>query len=382
MLFRIKNINFALVINLDRHIEILLLKSDCVIVPGLGGFVASHVAARYDAGDKMFIPPVRTLGFNPKLSVNDSLLVQSYSDAYDMSYPDALARIEEEVEELRQRVQNAGSYELNNIGVLYFNGDGNWDFKPCEAGILTPNLYGLSSFEMDGDVVACVKGKDVMPDLPSVTFEVSPGIKKGFSTDEGIASKRNKGYGDKSVRIKISALRNFVAAVIAVVLFLALGTPVNEGFKGMSAGNVAETVVGSIVKDGYENIVRNAGVVRPVLPQPVMTSKKTDAKPTGVSVSTKQPVADKAMPNANKPYYCIVLASRVSKANAEDFVKRLKKDGFDEARVLVGKNKSVKVVYGHYESQSEAYNALNNLKGQEYFYEAWVYCVANTNEKS
>ena len=79
-------------IDLDRHIEILLLKSDCVIVPGLGGFVASHVAARYDAGDKMFIPPLRTLGFNPKLSVNDSLLVQSYSDAYDMSYPDALAR--------------------------------------------------------------------------------------------------------------------------------------------------------------------------------------------------------------------------------------------------------------------------------------------------
>ena len=44
--FRMKNINFALVIELDRHIEILLLKSDCVIVPGLGGVVASHVAAR------------------------------------------------------------------------------------------------------------------------------------------------------------------------------------------------------------------------------------------------------------------------------------------------------------------------------------------------
>lgn len=48
------------------------------------------------------------------------------------------------------------------------------------------------------------------------------------------------------------------------------------------------------------------------------------------------------MPNANKPYYCIVLASRVSKANAEDFVKRLKKDGFDEARVLVGKTSLLK----------------------------------------
>lgn len=86
-------------------------------------------------------------------------------------------------------------------------------------------------------------------------------------------------------------------------------------------------------------------------------------------------------PKADEPYYCIVLASKVSEANAEAFVKRLKEDGFTEARVLVGNNKSVKVVYGRYDSQSKAYNELNNLKGEEYFYEAWVYHVTNTNEK-
>lgn len=380
MLFRIKNINFALVIDLDRHIEILLLKSDCVIVPGLGGFVASHVAARYDAGDKMFIPPLRTLGFNPKLSVNDSLLVQSYSDAYDMSYPDALARIEKEVEELRQHVQNAGFYELNDIGVLSFNGDGNWDFRPCEAGILTPGLYGLSSFDMDMNTVPVAKGKDILPDLTSVTFEINQDARKGTSKSDGTEPKR-KTYGDKSVRIKISALRNFVAAVIAVVLFLALGTPLNEGFKGMSAGNVAETVVGSIVKDGYENIVRNTNSVRPAQSCTVVPSKKTDVRPVTENASTRRPVAGIVKPKADEPYYCIVLASKVSEANAEAFVKRLKEDGFTEARVLVGNNKSVKVVYGRYDNQSKAYNELNNLKGEEYFYEAWVYHVTDTNEK-
>ncbi|MQO83477.1 SPOR domain-containing protein, partial [Prevotella copri] len=33
---------------LERHIEILLLSNDCVIVPGFGGFMAHHVDARYD----------------------------------------------------------------------------------------------------------------------------------------------------------------------------------------------------------------------------------------------------------------------------------------------------------------------------------------------
>ena len=88
-----KNIdNFAHVIELERHIEILLLSNDCVIVPNLGGFMAHHVDARYDERDYTFLPPLRTLGFNPKLRLNDSLLALSYVDAYDISYPDALAR--------------------------------------------------------------------------------------------------------------------------------------------------------------------------------------------------------------------------------------------------------------------------------------------------
>ena len=91
---------------LERHIEILLLSNDCVIVPGLGGFMAHHVDARYDETDGTFLPPLRTLGFNPRLTMNDSLLVQSYIEAYDISYPEALRRIEAEVAEIRQHLES------------------------------------------------------------------------------------------------------------------------------------------------------------------------------------------------------------------------------------------------------------------------------------
>ena len=65
-------------IELDRHIEILLLSNDCVILPNFGGFMAHHVEARHDDSDGAFLPPLRTIGFNPKLTLNDSLLAQSY----------------------------------------------------------------------------------------------------------------------------------------------------------------------------------------------------------------------------------------------------------------------------------------------------------------
>ena len=144
-----KRRNFAVVIELERHIEIQLLSNDCVIVPDFGGFMAHYKEAHIDTTDGTFLPPKRTLGFNPALKMNDSLLVQSYIEAYDISYPEALNRIGEEVNELRQRLENDGTYELNNIGTLRTNSHGNYEFEPCEAGILTPSLYGLTSLTID-----------------------------------------------------------------------------------------------------------------------------------------------------------------------------------------------------------------------------------------
>ena len=378
--FRMKNINFALVIELDRHIEILLLKSDCVIVPGLGGFVASHVAARYDGNDGMFIPPLRTLGFNPKLRVNDSLLVQSYSDAYDISFPDALTRIEAEVEELRQHVENNGVYELNNIGTLYLNGDGNLEFKPCEAGILTPGLYGLSSFEMN----VRAGGRSADAEKPagkvvSVTFPVGDVVADGVPANdfEKVTNTNEEGRDGKSVQIKVSALRNLVAAIIAVVLFLALGTPVNESVGTVRTSGIGGEVVSRLVSDGYDKIVNSSDGLKLSSRTGV---KERDAAIAGNKESGKTAesnVADVKAGIGGGDYYCIVLASQVTKKNAQAFGGQLEKDVFGKAYVLVGKNKSVKVAYGRFESQNDAYNELNNLRNDERFYEAWVYQVKN-----
>ena len=89
---------------LAKHIESLLLEHNCVIVPGLGGFVAGYVAARMVEGEDLFLPPHRRVGFNPLLSLNDGLLVQSYMLAYDVSFPEATAMIEETVAALKSEL--------------------------------------------------------------------------------------------------------------------------------------------------------------------------------------------------------------------------------------------------------------------------------------
>ncbi len=366
-------------IELDRHIEILLLSNDCVIVPCLGGFVASHVSARYDENDNMFIPPLRTLGFNAKLNVNDSLLVQSYAETYDISYPEAYTRIENEVNELKQHLANNGSFMLNGIGTLYMNKEGNIEFTPCEAGILTPDLYSLSSFEMKKSIKDAPeqgRKKKKAATIPLSSPLGNTGMPLTYVDANETATDKTD-IDERRIQIRVSAIRNFVAAVIAVILFLALGTPVNEGNSAMQTSNIDNGIIQKLVNDGYNNI-KNAKSIK--LEAKKEVSKDTDSikKKEVKALTQKEATTDGSQAaTEEKDYYCLVLASRVTKNNADEFTRSLSKQGLKHAKTLVEKNRSVKVVYGHYDTENEALEMLNNLRGNKYFNEAWVYQVRN-----
>lgn len=223
-------------IQIQRHIEILLLTHDCVIIPGFGGFIAHHVDAHYDEDDRLWLPPYRTLGFNPQLTLNDSLLVQSYVEAYDMSYPDALRQIESEVEELKGILHTEGSYEMNGVGTLSINIDGNIEFEPCEAGILSPDVYGLSdfSFKRLKDAQPLAETTSLAAVEPETTTEQEDDMQQGPAlldfTDEDDDDEH------RAVVIKMSWVRNAVAIAAAVACFFLLATPVansNLGSKTM-----------------------------------------------------------------------------------------------------------------------------------------------------
>lgn len=366
-------------IELDRHIEILLLSNDCVIVPCLGGFVASHVPARYDKNDSMFIPPLRTLGFNAKLNINDSLLVQSYTEIYDISYPEACSRIENEVNELKQHLSNKGSYRLNGIGTLYLNKEGNMEFTPCEAGILTPDLYSLSSFEMKKnakDSLEQGKKKRKAASIPLSSPLSNTCIPSAYgNTNKNITTRNDN--DDRRIQIRISAIRNFVAAVIAVIFFLALGTPVNEDNTVIKTSNIDNGIIQKLINDGYNNIKKPKSVkleTKKTVNKDTDSSKSQNAKTLTAKNTT---IENHKTSSERKDYYCIVLASRVTKRNADAFTKNLGRQGLGLVKTLVEKNRSVKVIYGHYETENEAYKMLNKLRGNKYFNEAWVYQVRN-----
>ena len=365
--------NFAAVIELDRHIEILLLDNDCVIVPGLGGFMAHHVEARYEEDEQAFLPPLRTLGFNPQLKINDSLLAQSYIEAYDISYPEAILRIEDEVNELTQILQNEGRYELNNIGILELNEDGNYVFTPCEAGILTPSLYGLNSFEMSliktiaapqAEEVTVAKEIEMKPE-PEVNSVLQQNLVDITEDDSDV------------VRIKFSWIRNAVAvaAILLAVFFVAMPTGKTELMKSTINNLNNQILFGMMTsKDTNTSAIdfKRKDAQKPAATKP--EAIRDSIKPSKPA-ETAKPVTIKP---ATREGYCIVLASYVTKHNAENFISKLEERGYKGAEIYVHKNVT-RIVYGHYENQADAYAQLHKIAKEKDLAESWVY---KYNEKS
>lgn len=135
-------------IELAQHIEVLLLENDCVIVPGLGGFVAHYAPAMRVAEENTFLPPTRTIGFNPQLKMNDGLLVQSYMAVYGTDFSDATKIVDKTVKELLSLLHEDGKADLPNVGELRYSIHDTYDFVPYNNKITTPHLYGLDCFEM------------------------------------------------------------------------------------------------------------------------------------------------------------------------------------------------------------------------------------------
>ena len=372
MVFSDKCSNFAVVIEIERHIEILLLDNDCVIVPGLGGFTAHHVEARFDESDDVFLPPLRTLGFNQQLKINDSLLVQSYIEAYDISYPEALRRIEGEVEELRQRLANDGYYEMTDIGVLEMNEDGNIIFTPCEAGILTPELYGLSSFEMQPLMAeesttsassTQVQKPNVEPTPITTTVFDQVGQKEETSANDAGQDTDTDEDAEKTICIKVSWLRNAgIAAAAALLLFFVIFPISHSGLKNVNIGDFNGTSFFSklMPKDSQMNNINISEI----------KASAKDSSRQSVKDSGKDSIKG-IEPKVKSDTFCIVLASCIPQKNAERYVEQLHKKGFDKAYAMVN-NKMVRVIYGNYTSETDAYNDLQKIRSKDEFEQAWI----------
>ena len=133
--------------NISSHIQDLLYRYECVVLPGFGAFLSQKQSAYIDENSKEFYPPNKVISFNRQLIKNDGLLANYVADVESVKYNTANNMIQEFVYDLENSLQNDAKAELANIGKFYLDQEDKLQFEPfSEINFLTQS-FGLASYK-------------------------------------------------------------------------------------------------------------------------------------------------------------------------------------------------------------------------------------------
>lgn len=128
-----------------QHIDYLLQKYDCVIIPDFGGFVLHRDHAKF-ASDGSILAPIVSVGFNPDLKYNDGLLAESFMNAYSISYDIACKRIGDVVQRLNTILGLRQPVKIGNLGTLLVDENKKLAFIPSpDFSANHPETFGLEN---------------------------------------------------------------------------------------------------------------------------------------------------------------------------------------------------------------------------------------------
>lgn len=390
-------------IELIKHIEILLLENDCVIVPGLGGFIAHNRPAQFCNETNEFCPPLRTIGFNPQLVMNDGLLVQSYMQAYNTDFPDATRKIERIVSQLKEDIYQQGQVELGNIGTLYYNVQGVYEFEPRQDAFFTPSLYGLEKVTLP----KLIQQEATAPKT-SPRIEIHPQKEETLVVWKQTAWKRI---------LSSDWIQHAISVAAAILLFFILSTPVEntyvdeanyaslgstsmfDAIRGESIvttlANYVQTDYASATEDSLKKARRqsrpknNVNTLKPVAvkTEKIAAAPQTEKAPKqqaqasgnetskgNVPVKTPEKKAEnttsKKSVSGKKSY--IIVASFPEVTDAEVQAEVYRKQGYKNAQVIAS-GKRYRVAISQFSDAADAYKQINQFKANNQFKDAWVF---------
>ena len=371
----------------DHYISELLYDYECVVLPGLGGFIASDRPASVNGINHHFSPPFRKLTFNKYLKTNDGLLTHHIAKSENLSYEEAGKIVDQFIETCLNDLQNNKVVVFDNIGRLHYDNGQHLVFEQDTSVNYHPEAFGMSEF-------------------------VSPVIKR--TTDEekikGVimpSKKKPEDKTEKKEEREVPKKRNRrIAALLAVfVLLFTVGLGLvkkneiksywenhasffqfitafnSEDYPGTGEmiaeeNKIPETKkIETPAKEIKEPVVEmETGTVIPAketAPAPEAPVKET--KPA--NTSTVSSVADhtknviSVKPSA-KVYY-IIAGSFSKKSNAEKLVEKLKSKGYDAVIAGTSKTGMFRVAYLTVKGRKEAGEKLDAIRNSENA-DAWI----------
>ena len=313
------------------HIDFLLHTHDCVIVPGLGGFVVNGTGVEKNGLWGLDAPSFEVL-FNSKLTYNDGLLAESLMRTNDLSYDVAIKLIEKGCEELKNKLVEHGEVEWDNLGTFKADKENNIIFL-ANKDYVRPQFFGLTNARFKPVVLTA-------------------------TTDD-----------DNAIPIKAVVRYVSTAIAAAVVLFFVALSYNNSAPDSQYAEIVSKPLI-------FGTKVDKTKVVKEV--QPTASVAEVEKPVVAASNNSSSSIAAVTEPSISstttvgaKQYYIIVGVYEVREV-AEKSLSRLKSQGFDTAS-MIERPMRIDVYSASFATREEARTYLFKFhKDNPQYKDAWI----------
>ncbi|MFM2315999.1 MAG: hypothetical protein RLZZ155_331 [Bacteroidota bacterium] len=148
----------------ENLIKDLLYTNDCVVLPGLGGFIAKYKGATLNSNLHTIYPPQKNIGFNPQIKENDGLLISALCALKNCSYADGKIELESWIREQSNTLIRGEKISWKGIGVLFQDRLGKIQFIPDSKG-----NFSLESFGLEKIILVPVDREITEPVTPEIS---------------------------------------------------------------------------------------------------------------------------------------------------------------------------------------------------------------------
>lgn len=320
---------------LALHIEYLLLRHDCVVVPGFGAFINVYHSALEDSKTHSFQPMTTEVRFNSALKHNDGMLATSYARRERVSYAEGREMVRVAVSDLLDTLALEGEVSIGRIGRIRTDKSGNLTFYP----LLTPHRLSAALGYLP---VKChAPAIEVAPAAAVTATET-------VTAEPAVENPIKKFDTDRNYYIPINKMFARMAASFAVVAVLCL------------------SLILPFTRDYHED---QASVV----PVKAITTAVTKASQQIQAVEQPAPAAEPKVHEAAplpKTWHLVVGTFR-SQNEADNFISS-KNDSPYELHTVASK-RMVRVVAISATDKETLLPELNSPEFQSAFPQAWIF---------
>ncbi len=319
---------------IEKFISDLLFEHDCVIIPGLGGFIGNYQPARIDTFHHTFHPPSKSLLFNVNLRQNDGLLASRLADECGITYEEAVSELGRFAEHCNSLLKSGKHVLIENVGELIADPEGNIQFEQETEVNYLDESFGMHSFIS----------------LP-IHREVTQGrIERKISRYIDPAGTKR--------RILPKSLK------WAAALIIPLGTAAFLGITQFDQIRNIPLSYSSLLSPSVNTMPASTPAPDKVTMTIPSTGRASSEKPVIAPVSEPKQVASISHDQTG-PFSIIVGAFKV-RENAERFVSKLIREGHNATIVDQTKTGLYRVSIDSYSIREEALEGLSTIRVKGY----------------